>query len=75
MVRAEQVRLHKHSVPTSVAARVVQFDFYGHDALVHLALETDPDVPIVARVDGGSAARAGDATWLTVEGSAVVLAE
>ena len=75
MVRAEQVRLHDHSVPASVAARVAQFDFYGHDALVHLALETDPDVAIVARVDGGSAARAGDATWLTVEGSAVVLAE
>jgi iron(III) transport system ATP-binding protein len=75
MVRAEQVRLHDHSVPASVAARVVQFDFYGHDALVHLALETEPDVAIVARVDGGSAARAGDATWLTVEGSAVVLAE
>jgi extradiol dioxygenase family protein len=53
----------------------VQFDFYGHDALVHLALETDPDVAIVARVDGRSAARAGDASWLTVEGSAVVLAE
>jgi iron(III) transport system ATP-binding protein len=73
LVRAEQVRLHNEPIKGSVAARVRQFDYYGHDALVRLVLEADPDVPLVARVAGTHPAAAGDLVWLTVEGKAVAL--
>lgn len=71
LIRAENVDVYPSETSNSVVARVVQFDFYGHDALVRVAL---PDASeILARVPGESEFAVGQTVWVRTHSPASAL--
>jgi iron(III) transport system ATP-binding protein len=69
LVRPEQIQLHTEPEPGSVAARVTDVSYFGHDAAVRL--ETLPGaVPVTARVTGHDMPALGSTVWLAVVGDA-----
>lgn len=71
LVRAENVDLHEVESPDAVPARVTQFDFFGHDALVHVSL--DDGTEILARVTGERQLAFGQSVWVRARGPAIAL--
>jgi iron(III) transport system ATP-binding protein len=67
MLRPEQIVLGP--ADAGVPARVTTVRFFGHDALVHLALPGS-DEPVLARTLGRQTVHAGDEVGLTVAGVA-----
>ncbi|HUZ62190.1 MAG TPA: ABC transporter ATP-binding protein [Acetobacteraceae bacterium] len=68
LIRPEQIRLVPHDAPGSVAARVAEITFFGHDALVRLALPGAPDRLVTARVFGHAVPEAGTTVGVIVDG-------
>ncbi|WP_035060672.1 ABC transporter ATP-binding protein [Andreprevotia chitinilytica] len=76
LLRPEQMRLAAGFEHAEVKGRVLDVDFYGHDACVRLALvgAADPlsaSVIVTARVPGHTTPRPGDEVAIVVEGEAV----
>jgi iron(III) transport system ATP-binding protein len=71
LLRPEQLVLHAappSGATTVVAARVVDRQYYGHDAMVHVAVD-DPSCPVLsARVSGVLVVTEGDEVWVEVNG-------
>jgi iron(III) transport system ATP-binding protein len=71
LVRAENVDVYETEVPGLTDARVLQFDYFGHDSVVHLSVDA-PDggrpVEIVARVVGDRSLAVGQRVWLGTNG-------
>ena len=67
MVRPEQIKIAALSSPGSVRAEVRNVTFYGHDAVVRLALKDASD-EVTARIFSQAVPALGAQVWLTVEG-------
>ena len=67
MVRPEQIKLAAAPAPGQVAAVVRAVTFYGHDAMVRLALKNSP-TEVTARIFSQAAPAPGSDVWLRVEG-------
>jgi len=74
MLRPEQIKIGGQAVTPSVAARVLGVTFYGHDALVRLALAGAPGTQVTARVFSHAAPLPSAEVWLRVEGEVVAFA-
>jgi iron(III) transport system ATP-binding protein len=72
MLRPEQIRLVDTTETDTVAGRVREVVFHGHDARVEVMLEGGARV--VALVPGQASPSPGDAVWLAVRGPAVAYA-
>ena len=57
---------------STVAARIAEIAYFGHDASVRLQLESDPSRFVSARVSGQLAFAAGQAVELSLQGGAVI---
>jgi len=69
MVRPEQIRVFAQARDASVAARVRDVTFFGHDALVRFAVrEAGQDRDVTARLFSHSLPRPEADVWLQVEG-------
>jgi iron(III) transport system ATP-binding protein len=72
MLRPEQI----NCTPAPAGAngpsgRVISTEFYGHDAVAHIALDGAPELQITARALGDRLPAAGERVAVGVEGSAV----
>ena len=74
LIRPEQVRLRKcngngHTGRAGLTGRVVDHEYYGHDAVVRIRPDvTEDDQILVARVMGAASYPAGASVGLSVEG-------
>jgi iron(III) transport system ATP-binding protein len=66
MIRPEQIAILGPNAPDAVPARVLDVSYFGHDALVRLALHNG--VVVTARPPGYAAPKAGDEVSLVVHG-------
>ena len=66
LIRPEQIALGPADAPDGIAAQVVEVSYFGHDALVRLAL--DGGEVVTARPPGYAAPRPGDRVTLAVHG-------
>lgn len=72
LIRPEQLVIVAHATE-GVRGMVVHREFYGHDAVLLVATENCPGVPIVrVRQPGGSSVKAGDTVRLSASGETVV---
>ena len=71
MLRPEQIKIGTQRGASAVAARVLGVTFYGHDALVRLALAGAPCIDVTARIFSHAAPLTGAEVWLRVEGEVV----
>jgi iron(III) transport system ATP-binding protein len=71
LIRPEQIRLPKHGTPGSVCGQVSSVTFYGHDAVVELALPHAITSTIRVRVLGQSTPAPGQAVGVAVDGEVV----
>jgi len=75
MVRPEQIRIFGEADDGRVAARVREVKFYGHDALVRLAVpHGECDCDVTARLFSHSLPLADQKVWLQVEGDVAAFA-
>jgi iron(III) transport system ATP-binding protein len=71
LVRAENIDVREVEVPGLVSGRVLQFDYFGHDSIVHIdvpSADGGRPVEIVARVVGDRSLTAGQLVWLGTNG-------
>jgi iron(III) transport system ATP-binding protein len=71
LVRAENIDIRETNEPGLVAARVLQFDYFGHDSVAHVEVpggEGDRPVQIVARIVGDRTLTPGQQVWLGTNG-------
>jgi iron(III) transport system ATP-binding protein len=71
LVRPEQITLDPACETAGIRAKVCDMTFYGHDTQVRLQLAGDPPVAVIARVNGQTALRPGDAVAVAVAGDVV----
>jgi iron(III) transport system ATP-binding protein len=75
MVRPEQIKVFDAAGNGRVAAFVRGATFFGHDALVRLAVpEAGQDRDVMARMFSHALPRSGDKVWLHVEGDVTAYA-
>jgi iron(III) transport system ATP-binding protein len=75
MVRPEQIKVFAQARDGSVAARVRDATFYGHDAMVRFAVHTgSAESHVTARLFSHSLPQPGDKVWLRVEGDVAAFA-
>ncbi len=74
MIRPEQIRLPKRGTPGSVCGQVSGITFYGHDAVVELALPHGAGGTIRVRVLGQAVPAPGQAVGVAVDGDVVTYA-
>lgn len=67
MVRPEQIKIAMSPAPGSIPAEVSNVIFYGHDAVVRLALR-EGRKEVTARIFSQAVPPLGAQVWLTVEG-------
>ncbi len=75
MVRPEQIKVTNAPVPGSVRAIVNHVTFYGHDAVLRLAIVGAEPGDVTARIFSQSIPEPGSDVWLAVEGDVVAYAE
>jgi ABC-type sugar transport system ATPase subunit len=71
MLRPEQleVRLTAGTAGTAeTAARVLEVQYLGHDALAHVRVEEDGTPVLLARIPGELRLEPGQAVWIAVTG-------
>jgi iron(III) transport system ATP-binding protein len=71
LVRAENIEVRESPEPGLVGARVLQFDYFGHDSVAHVEVPgTDGGraVEIVARIVGDRTLAPGQQVWLGTNG-------
>jgi iron(III) transport system ATP-binding protein len=69
LVRAENIEVSETREPGLVAAKVLQFDYFGHDSVAHLEVEgAGRPIEIVARIVGDRTLTAGQQVWLGTNG-------
>ncbi len=75
MIRPEQIKIIPAPVQGSVQAVIKNLVFYGHDAVVRLAVhDAAPGQDVTARVFSHAVPKPGSDVWLTVEGAVVAYA-
>jgi iron(III) transport system ATP-binding protein len=72
LLRPEQLTLHSEPVPGAVHAVVIENQYYGHDAVVLLALDAPGTSPLSARVSGELSFASGDGIWVGAHGPGLV---
>ena len=76
LVRAEQIVLSDGASGDGPAARVVEAEFYGHDAVVRLCPEWDRSKSLIARTsEAGTLPAAGTRVVLSIRGRVVAWAD
>ena len=70
MLRPEQleVRLTAGAAAAQTAARVLEVQYLGHDALAHVRVEQDGTPVLLARIPGELRLEPGQAVWIAVTG-------
>jgi iron(III) transport system ATP-binding protein len=71
LVRAENIDVSVVEAPSTVQGRIVEFDFFGHDALTRVALTDNTE--ILARVPGDRQFDIGQIVWVGARGPASAL--
>ncbi len=71
MIRPEQIKLQAAPAGGGVPARIREVAFFGHDAMVRLAVEQAGGADVVARIFSHAVPALGSDVWLTVEGEVV----
>jgi iron(III) transport system ATP-binding protein len=74
LIRPEQISLLKHGTPGSVCGQVSSVTFYGHDAVVELALPHGAGGTIRVRVLGQTVPAPGRAVGVAVDGEVITYA-
>jgi iron(III) transport system ATP-binding protein len=75
MVRPEQIKITAARAPGSVPAVINHVTFYGHDAVLRLAIVGAEPGDVTARIFSQSIPPPGSNVWLAVEGEVVAYAE
>jgi iron(III) transport system ATP-binding protein len=68
LLRPEQLKLHLQATVSGTPARVVEFQYYGHDALAYLRLDHLDQEPLLAQVSGDLVLAPGQQVWVEVTG-------
>lgn len=68
LLRPEQLILHTQPGTRETAATVVDSQYHGHDALVHLAIDQPDHQILLARVSGSLPFVMGQTVWIEVRG-------
>lgn len=68
LLRPEQLILHTQPRTRAVAATVVDSQYHGHDALVHVAIDQPDRQMLLARVSGSLPLATGQTVWIEVRG-------
>jgi iron(III) transport system ATP-binding protein len=72
MIRPEQIKCLDAPGHGGVAARIESVAYFGHDAMVRLALKSDAELgPVMARVFSHDLPAPGSEVWLRVEGDVI----
>jgi iron(III) transport system ATP-binding protein len=71
LIRAENVNVYEARAENAAQGHVIQFDFFGHDALARVALEDDTE--ILARIGGDRQLAVGQQVWVCARGPASAL--
>jgi iron(III) transport system ATP-binding protein len=69
LLRPEQLILHVEAKENAVSATVVDSQYHGHDALVHVTINRPDHQVLLARVSGGLVLTPGQHVWVEVRGS------
>jgi iron(III) transport system ATP-binding protein len=75
MIRPEQIKVTAVAAPGSVHAIINHVTFYGHDAVLRLAIAGAEPGDVTARIFSQSIPPPGSDVWLAVEGDVVAYAE
>jgi iron(III) transport system ATP-binding protein len=75
MIRPEQIKVATAPLAGSVHAVINHVTFYGHDAVLRLAIVGAEPGDVTARIFSQSIPAAGSDVWLAVEGEVVAYAE
>jgi iron(III) transport system ATP-binding protein len=75
MVRPEQIKVTTEPAPGSVHAVINHVTFYGHDAVLRLAIVGAEPGDVTARIFSQCIPKPGSFVWLAVEGDVVAYAE
>jgi iron(III) transport system ATP-binding protein len=73
VLRPEQLAVYEQETPGTVSARVTEFEYYGHDALLRLDLEDAAGSRVSARLSGERQFSLGQRVWVGADGPAFVL--
>ncbi len=66
MLRPEQLQIKLVAGDTDTAARVLEVQYLGHDALAHLRLDDASAPVLLARIPGSLRLETGQAVWIAV---------
>jgi iron(III) transport system ATP-binding protein len=72
MLRPEQLEVHLGAAATGLAGRVARCEYYGHDAVIQVACDSDGS-QLLVRVDGDRALPPGTAVTVSASGMATVV--
>ena len=75
MLRPEQIKVTAVPAPGSVHAIINHITFYGHDAVLRLAIAGAEPGDVTARIFSQCIPKPGSDVWLAVEGDVVAYAE
>jgi iron(III) transport system ATP-binding protein len=75
MLRPEQIKVTSVPAPGSVHATINHITFYGHDAVLRLAIAGAEPGDVTARIFSQCIPKPGSDVWLAVEGDVVAYAE
>ncbi len=70
LLRPEQLILHSETKENAISATVVEFQYHGHDALVHVAIDHPNHQILLSRISGNLALTTGQSVWVEVRGTA-----
>jgi iron(III) transport system ATP-binding protein len=70
LLRPEQLILHSETKENAINATVVEFQYHGHDALVHVAIGHPNRQILLSRISGDLALTTGQSVWVEVRGTA-----
>jgi iron(III) transport system ATP-binding protein len=71
LIRPEQIKLQPSQAAGGVHARIDDVTFFGHDAVVRLAVDNAAGADVTARIFSHAVPALGSDVWLTVEGDVV----
>jgi iron(III) transport system ATP-binding protein len=72
LVRSENIDVHESATSHATAAHVREFDFFGHDSLARLTIDSD-GTEITARLAGDRSLAIGQAVWVGVRSAVSAL--
>ncbi len=72
LLRPEQLTLHSEPVPGAVHAVVIEHQYYGHDAVVLVALDAAGTSTLSARISGDRSFTSGEEIWVGAHGPGLV---